>query len=85
MRHTDSTIEWYVGWLGERNPEWTDEQRLEVATGFAKQQEPQSLQVIEDDALVADKTAAELRTAERKARRHLTADELSALLSDRID
>jgi len=28
-----NTVEWYVNWLKEARPDWTDEQRLEVATG----------------------------------------------------
>jgi hypothetical protein len=38
--HSDSTLEWYINWLAERHPEWSPEQRLEVATGFVAQQQP---------------------------------------------
>ena len=46
----DNTVSWYVNWLKEARPDWTDEQRLEVATGFADhQQQPLPAMVKEDE------------------------------------
>jgi len=67
----NSTIEWYVGWLKEVRPDWTDEQRLEIATGFATQQQPpvRPTEIEEDEELAAkDAQAAHffLRSDERR-------------------
>ena len=83
--HTDSTIEWYVTELKERNPEWTDEQCLEMATGFTMSQcSPAQLsdEISIDEVLsqaVADHRAE--RAAERKNRKYLSGKELMAILS----
>jgi hypothetical protein len=54
--HLDSTICWYMDWLKRRNPEWTEEQRLELATGFAtSQQQPQKLIEQEEEEPSASK------------------------------
>lgn len=87
MPHTEDTIAWYMRWLEERNPEWSPEQRLEVATGFAVlQQPPTALPTIEDivaldeEAVAASKREAD-RAAERSNRKYLTGDELIAILN----
>jgi hypothetical protein len=81
--HTDSTLDWYVDWLKERNPEWTDAQRLEAATGFvAAQQPPQKPVEIEEDE---ERGAVDARKAERAEERRnrsvLTGDELLKIIN----
>jgi hypothetical protein len=68
-----TTVEWYVDWLKERNPEWTDEQRLEIATGFANQQLPvtKSATVGEEPAADEEPTPEDVREQKRKAERLL--------------
>lgn len=80
MSNTQTTIEWYVEWLRERNPDWTDEQRLEVATGFAVLQEPPKRPVVEPEETPDEQTAAEARKEDRKNRRYLTGKELMEIL-----
>jgi hypothetical protein len=82
MSHTENTVAWYVEWLNERNPEWTDEQRLEVAIGFAQQQAPPKPKA-EEDAPETDEPQTEESAREQEraqARRHLNAKELQAIL-----
>jgi hypothetical protein len=87
--HTDSTVEWYINWLQERNPDWTDAQRLEVATGFSKSQQvpARPTEAEEDDPVEAMEriTGQEVRKAERaeerKNRKYLTGKELMDILS----
>ena len=75
------TLAWYVDWLGERNPVWTEDQRLEVATGFARQQlPPQRPPEDEDSDDGIMERLKETHAAERKARRHLTGKELMEIL-----
>ena len=78
-RQIDSgTLAWYVQWLGERNPEWTDEQRLEIATGFVTAQlPPQQPAEIEEEPIT---NVLDLRAADRKMRRYLTGKELMEIL-----
>jgi hypothetical protein len=74
----DSTVEWYVTWLKNFQPDWTDEQRLEVATGFAQSQlPPQRPAEIEEEPI---SNVLDLRAADRKARRYLTSKELMEIL-----
>ncbi len=65
------TLAWYVDWLGERNPEWTEDQRLEVATGFAKAQQPPTrptLEEIVEDNRIEDEDNTERATARSEKR-----------------
>jgi hypothetical protein len=78
-RQIDSgTLAWYLEWLSERNPEWTDEQRLEIATGFVTTQLPPERPVeIEEEPIT---NVLDLRAADRKTRRYLTGKELMEIL-----
>ncbi len=80
--HADSTLDWYIDWLKERNPEWTDAQRLEVATGFVTaQQPPQKPAEVEEDEQLAAVDARKAERAEaRKGRQYLTGEELMKIL-----
>ena len=75
-RPVDSgTLTWYINWLSERYPDWTEDQRLETATGFSRQQLPpqRPSEDADDDPVDAmDRLAGEASVAERKARRFLT-------------
>jgi len=82
-RPVDSgTLSWYIDWLAERCPDWTDEQRLEAATGFAQSQLPPQRPTEDDDPVEAMErlTDQEIRAADRKARRYLTGKELMEIL-----
>jgi hypothetical protein len=76
------TLTWYIRWLSERYPDWTDEQRLEIATGFVTAQLPPERPVEDDDPVEAMErlTDQEIRAADRKARRYLTGKELMEIL-----
>lgn len=89
--HADSTLGWYIDWLKERNPEWSDDQRLEVATGFVTtQQVPERPKEVEEDEKLA---AEDARKAERpelyelfykgagRNRKFLTGEELMAIIT----
>ena len=72
------TLSWYIDWLAERCPDWTDEQRLEAATGFAQSQlPPQQPAEIEEEPIT---NVLDLRAADRKMRRYLTGKELMEIL-----
>ena len=83
--HLDGTICWYVDWLKERNPEWTEERCLELATGFATAQQPLARPTLDELTEENEKTNAEERKAERagerKDRQYLTGKELMAILT----
>ena len=83
-RPVDSgTLTWYINWLGERYPDWTEDQCLEAATGFARQQLPPQRPTEDDDddpVDAMDRLAGEARAAERKARRYLTGKELMEII-----
>jgi len=82
-RSVDSgALTWYINWLSERYPDWTDEQRLEIATGFVTAQLPPERPVEDDDPVEAMErlTDQEIRAADRKARRYLTGKELMEIL-----
>ena len=81
-RPVDSgTLSWYIDWLAERCPDWTDEQRLEAATGFAQSQLPPQQPPEDDDPEATNLlTDHEIRAADRKARRYLTGKELMEIL-----
>jgi hypothetical protein len=81
-RPVDSgTLSWYIDWLAERCPDWTDEQRLEAATGFAQSQLPPQQPPEDDDPEAMNLlTDHEIRAADRKARRYLTGKELMEIL-----
>jgi len=69
-----NTVEWYVNWLKEARPDWTDEQRLEVATGFAdRQQVPVTKSTTvgdEDEEVMPDgETVGNRRAKERSEKR----------------
>lgn len=66
-----TTTEWYVEWLKDNYPDWSDEQRLEIATGFAKQQEFIVGTVVEVEEPVADDPKADARAKRRKDERML--------------
>jgi hypothetical protein len=79
--HDSGTLAWYLAWLSERNPEWTDEQRLEIATGFVTAQLPPARPIKDedsDDGIM--ERLKEAHAAERKARRYLTSKELMEIL-----
>ena len=74
-RSVDSgALTWYINWLSELYPDWTEEQRLEIATGFVAAQLPPARLVEEDDPV------EEARKEERKMRRYLTGEELLEIL-----
>ena len=72
------TLTWYINWLGERYPDWTEEQRVEAATGFTRQQLPPQRPTEDDDPV--DLLVEEASVAERKARRYLTGKELMEIV-----
>ena len=78
-RPVDSgTLIWYINWLSERYPDWTEEQCVEVATGFTRQQLPPERPVeIEEEPIT---NVLDLRAADRKTRRYLTGKELMEIL-----
>lgn len=79
--HVANTAEWYVKWLEERYPDWTPEQRSEIAANFAQQQAPPLKAQIEPDE---EETPGDTRADERKdARRrsYLTEKELNKILA----
>jgi hypothetical protein len=74
-RSVDSgALTWYINWLSELYPDWTEEQRFEIATGFVAAQLPPARLVEEDDPV------EEARKEERKMRRYLTGEELLEIL-----
>lgn len=80
--HLESTVEWYVQWLADRYPDWTPEQRIEIATGFAEQQQPPKAKLPEED--IEEDSQNNARPEERKdARRrtYLTDKELTDILA----
>jgi len=65
-----STVEWYVKWLQETHPDWTEDQRLEVATGFAdRQQQPLPAVAELEEEAPADETRERSKTR-HEARLH---------------
>jgi len=69
----ERTVQWYVEWLTVRFSDWTEEQRLEIATEFARQQLPPQCAVEpEEDETVADVDPP---------RKHLNKKELQAILA----
>lgn len=77
--HTQGTIEWYTNWLAERRPDLSEEQRLEMATGFTQQQQPP---VRKPDELQTDEVVtANNERAEQRKRARLTEKELGTILS----
>jgi hypothetical protein len=77
MTFRDSTVEWYVNWLTESHPDWTPEQCLEMATGFAILQEPQVKTVVEEEM----EEPAIMDDATKMRRLHLTGKELLDILT----
>jgi hypothetical protein len=59
----DSTLDWYIQFLTQRYPDWTPEQRLEVATGFVNQQKPpqRPAEIEEEPEPVGEEEIAEAR------------------------
>ena len=78
--HESSTIEWYVARLHEEHPEWTNEQCVELATGFTLQQRPPAPKA-EPEEETEEQTAEQARNEERKTRRNLNTKELADILS----
>jgi hypothetical protein len=78
-----STLEWYVNWLAERYPDWTEEVRLSLATDFAIQQLPPVRKT--DEFGEPDTTEEELTRAEQRKRARLTGKELMDILKERTN
>jgi hypothetical protein len=69
-----STVEWYESWLAEKHPDWSAEQRREMATEFAAQQMmPQrpEAEEEEDTDMAAETAEQKKRRAERKLHEQL--------------
>lgn len=79
--HIANTAEWYVKWLEERYPDWTPEQRLEIATNFAEQQTItlRPAQIEEDEEPQSNARAEE--RADARKRSYLTEKELNKILA----
>lgn len=71
--HSVTTTEWYVDWLKENYPDWSDDQRLEVATGFANQQLPpvRPIEEAEEETEVLTDERAKRRKDERMLRGYI--------------
>ena len=75
----ESTVEWYVQWLEETRPDWTPEQRLEIATGFSAAQLPPERPLEQDEE--PEQTGATKADERKEERRYLTGKELERILA----